>query len=164
LTIVEDGQRPSSESTQNRTGGAKTRGSRRPKVSLDEEREIARLYADASTPTAEIRARFAIGESSLYRIIQRQGISLRGHISAANAPSTQPARSVKTRRKRAPVDGRQVAQPRIPAVTTSASGDGTKFRIRYLGERVFEARNIRDALRQAEALGATEVVAVARED
>jgi hypothetical protein len=39
-----------------------------------------------------------------------------------------------------------------------------RFRIRYLGERVFEAQTIRDALRQAESLGATEITGVARED
>jgi hypothetical protein len=197
LTIVEDGQEASSESTQELTGGAKTRRSRRAKVSLDEEREIARLYADASTPTSAIRARFDIGESSLYRIIQRQGISLRGHLSAATAPARQPARAVKTRRKRASNDGRQAAaplaaaasapvveqasatasatrggparrpsgaQPLLPAVIAKASSGGTKFRIRYLGERVFEAQSIQDAVRQAEAQGATEVMAVARED
>jgi hypothetical protein len=199
LTLVEDGQEASSESAQEaKSGGARTRGSRRPKVSLDEGREIARLYADASMPTSEIRARFGIGESSLYRIIQRQGISLRGHIGAATAPATQPAPAVKTGRKRTSRDGRQagaplaaaapapvvaehasatapatrgrrarrasVAQPQTPAVITQAGSNGMRFRIRYLGERVFEAQTIRDALRQAESLGATEITGVARED
>jgi transposase-like protein len=199
LTPGEDGQDASSEGVREATsGGVRTRGSRRPKVSLDEEREIARLYADPSTPTSEIRARFGIGESSLYRIIQRQGTPLRGHTSAATA--AQPAPGPKTHRKRASRDGRRaaaaldtlvstaavaeqasakargrsarrrsVAQPRMPAspvaiTQAQASGNGTRFRIRYAGERVFEAQSIQDALRQAESLGATEVMAVSRQD
>jgi hypothetical protein len=200
LTLLEDGQEASSESAQDApSGDARTRGSRRPKLKLDEEREIARLYADASMPTSEIRARFDIGESSLYRTIQRQGVPLRGHISAATAPTTQPAQAVKTSLKRASSVGRQAAAPlaaaaatttgaepagatalrRLPAQRASiaqprtsaglvairrASGGGTRFRIRYVGERVFEAQNIRDALRQAESLGASEIMAVTQED
>jgi transposase-like protein len=203
LTVVEEGQEASSESTQELNGAATTRRPRRPKVSLDEGREIARLYADGSMPTSEIRARFGIGESSLYRIIQQQGTPLRGHSSAAVAPAKQPASGAKTGRKRASSDGRRdsaplvasrstgaaaepvgasapvrgggsrrrtsVAEPRTTAspvaiVRAQASSNGTRFRVRYLGERVFEAQSIHDALRQAEALGATEIMAVARAD
>jgi hypothetical protein len=39
-----------------------------------------------------------------------------------------------------------------------------RFRVRFQAERVFEATDVRDALRQAETLGATEITAVARED
>jgi hypothetical protein len=202
LTPREDGQDASSKGAQEAiAGGARTRGSRRPKVSLDEEREVARLYADASMPTSEIRARFGIGESSLYRIIQRQGAPLRGHSSAATA--AQPAPGPKTRRKRASSAGRRapapltstvptaavaepasatvpaargrsarrrlVAQPPMPAspvaiTQAQASRTGRRFRIRYAGERVFEAQSIQDALRQAESLGATDILSVARAD
>ena len=156
--------------------------------------KFARLYADASMPTSEIRARFGIGESSLYRIIQRQGTPLRGHSAATAA---QPAPGPKTHRKRSSSDGRRaaaaldtlvstaavaeqasaiapatrgrsvprrsVAQPRMPAspvaiTQAQASGNGTRFRIRYAGERVFEAQSIQDALRQAESLGATDIM------
>jgi len=47
--------------------------------------------------------------------------------------------------------------------STGAAANGKRFRIRYFGERVFEARTIQDALRQAESLGATEIMGVARE-
>ena len=60
-------------------------GSRRRRLTQDEERAIARLYAETSTPTAEIRERFGIGESSLYRVVQRHGVALRGR----TGPSTQ---------------------------------------------------------------------------
>ena len=37
------------------------------------------------------------------------------------------------------------------------------YRVRFQGETIVEAANIRDAIRQAESLGATEVIAVMRE-
>jgi hypothetical protein len=44
-----------------------------------------------------------------------------------------------------------------------SENDATReFRVRFEGQRVFEARDIRDALRQAEALGATSIIEVAR--
>src|SRR5437879_9412606 len=61
--------------------------SRRRRLSPDEERDIARLYADTSTPTSEIRERFGIGESSLYRVVQRHGLSLRGRSASSAKPS-----------------------------------------------------------------------------
>jgi transposase-like protein len=197
LTVVEDAQEARSASARGSApDGATSRGSRRSRVSLDEQREIAALYADASVPTSAIRARFGIGESSLYRILQQHGVALRGHSGAATAPARKPAPAAKTRRKHAVSSellgaatattsvaerasattrvarGRRArrtvaAAPRTPATSVAGlkvSSNGSKFRIRYLGERVFEAPNIQDALRQAMSLGATEVMAVAREN
>ena len=54
--------------------------------------------------------------------------------------------------------------------TPSASGGasapraGGQFRIHLRGERVIEARDIREALRQVESLGTVEVTAVTREE
>src|SRR6266851_7357142 len=70
-------------------GAIRPAGSRRRRLSPDEERDIARLYADSSTPTSEIRERFGIGESSLYRVVQRHGVGLRGR-SVSSAKSTLP--------------------------------------------------------------------------
>jgi len=39
-----------------------------------------------------------------------------------------------------------------------------RFRIRFQAESVFVANDLRDALRQAESLGAVEITSVARED
>ena len=49
---------------------------------------------------------------------------------------------------------------------TSAGGGGARrrFRIRFQAEIVFEAKDMIDALRQAESRGATEVMAIVRED
>src|SRR5919199_291686 len=48
----------------------------RRRLSPEQQREVARLYAESTTPTSEIRRRFGIGESSLSRIVQRQGVPL----------------------------------------------------------------------------------------
>jgi transposase-like protein len=199
LTIVEGVRNVSA--LRARESAIKVRGSRRPRVSLDEQREIARLYADTSMSTWEICAQLGIGESSLYRILQQQGVPLRGRTGAAQKRTTRPASATSMKRKRAPAARRlavlpvesappttagsersgstapatrgrparrnSAAQPRTlasAAALAQPSRNGNRFRIRYQGERVFEALTIQDALRQAESLGATEIMRVARED
>jgi len=50
------------------------------------------------------------------------------------------------------------------AESVSASSDAaTQFRIEFRGERVFDAADIEDALRQAKALGVVDIVAISRE-
>src|ERR1700682_6637586 len=90
LSIVEPVEDVSTEGA-HETQGSKVKpgGSRRRRLSTDEGREIARLYAETTTLTSDIRARFGIGESSLYRIVQRQGIPLRGRTSSSKAPIRQ---------------------------------------------------------------------------
>ena len=52
----------------------------------------------------------------------------------------------------------------LAGLASSRTGGGAqqRFRIQFQGESVVEATDIRDALRQAEELGATEITAVAR--
>jgi transposase-like protein len=193
LTTLEDTQDVLSQSTQEpMIGSTGIRASRRPKVSPEDAREIARLYADTTISTAEIRARFGIGESSLYRVVQQQGTPLRGRMAATKTPA---APSTKKGGKRVPAAARQATttarragdegagtnaqgrhrrpapratngQHRTSAVMAVAqpSSTGARFRIRFHGERVFVAQTIQDALRQAESLGATEITGVTRED
>jgi outer membrane biosynthesis protein TonB len=71
-------------------------------------------------------------------------------------PRATPAPARPTRARRAPA--RLVTPRRAPAVT------GQRFVVEYRVERVVGAANIRDALRQAAALGAADVVAITRED
>src|SRR5437660_12645083 len=59
-------------------------GTRR-KLSEDQEREVTRLYSETDTPVSEISKRFGIGESSVYRVAQRHGASLRGRTATASA-------------------------------------------------------------------------------
>jgi transposase-like protein len=172
LTIVEDVKDVSASSPRVATAnGVKTRGSRRPKLSPEESREIARLYSDTNTSTSAICSQFGIGESSLYRIVQRQGIPLRGRSAASKAPGRKPAQS-STRGRRAASTARprtaraastQRGAPAGGSSTPASVGGGKRFRIRYFQERVFEAATIQEAVRQAESLGATEIMGVARE-
>jgi transposase-like protein len=176
-------------------------GSRRRRLSPDEERDIARLYADTSTPTSAIRERFGIGESSLYRVVQRLGIGLRGRGASSAKPGPPPTRAPAAQGRRSstasgakPAASRSRSTPgsikvgvRPRMVERSSGGparraaatEGTtslarsaslqtgggaqqRFRIQFQGESVVEATDIRDALIQAESLGATEITAVAR--
>src|SRR5438067_13897468 len=72
-------------------GGAEARGSSdgatgsRRKLTEEQEREVTRLYAETETPVSEISKRFGIGESSVYRVAQRHGASLRGRTSTGAA-------------------------------------------------------------------------------
>jgi transposase-like protein len=154
----------------------------RRKLSDEQEREVTRLYTETSTPTPEIARRFDIAESSVYRVARRHGAPLRGRPPAGAQPEPEVSAV-----SAAPVVGQ--ARPRLPASPTSpqaarvptvaarrpggavspgmpkAGGGGTRpFRVRFQAEAVLEAVDVRDAIRQAEARGITEITAVTRED
>src|SRR5947207_9302436 len=59
---------------------------RRRKLTEEQEREVTRLYAETATPVSEIRSRFGIAESSVYRVSQRHGAPLRGRMPATAKP------------------------------------------------------------------------------
>jgi transposase-like protein len=202
LSIVEPAEEISALSAEETPpSAAKRDGSRRRRLNHDEEREIARLYGRTGTPTSEIRARFGIGDSSLYRVVQRLGVALRGRTASStqpNASRTQaPARarprrssnaggeSVSPPRSRAatteipasprvdrrssrgaawPASATQATTPAKRAASQSGGSAGQRFQIRFEGESVFDATDILDALRQAQSLGAVEILAVSRED
>jgi transposase-like protein len=173
LSIVEPTHASSPESAQEaQASAAKPDGSRRRRLSLDEKREIARLYAETGTPTSEIRERFGIGDSSLYRVVQRRGVALRGRTASSTQPNPPPAHAPAAQRPRSSTASGAHPAVSLPATTSPAersasqTGGGARhrFRIRFEGERVFEAKDIQDALRQAESFGATEITAVARQD
>jgi len=92
LSTVEIGEDRSAESGKELPASTTRRGgARRRRITQGEEREIVRLYADNSTSTAEIRLRFGIGDSSLYRVVQRHGVALRGHYWSLDSVKTQPS-------------------------------------------------------------------------
>src|SRR6195256_4308740 len=62
----------------------------RRKLSDQQEREVTRLYAETETPVSEISKRFGIGESSVYRVAQRHGASLRGRSTTSAGAATTP--------------------------------------------------------------------------
>ncbi len=184
MSIVESVQAVSTEGApETQENKFNSGGARRRRLSADEGREIARLYAGTNTPTSDIRARFGIGESTLYRIVQRQGIPLRGRTSSSKPPIPQAPQAPDARRSRSSSSRRQTTpQPHSTAATSTrrpsvaapqARSTGSaasqprrarqRFRIQFQGERVVEAQDIRDALRQAESLGAIQIIAVVRE-
>jgi transposase-like protein len=154
---------------------ARRRGRRRRRLSPDQQREVARLYAEASLPTSEIRRRFGIGESSLYRIVQRQGVQLRGRGPSLKQSGPAQARASDVRRRDGAGTGRAGGGPTSRGSrtqTTPARGQSAgpqsdsgrqRFRVTFQRDAVVEAENIREALRQAESLGATEVLRIVRE-
>jgi len=128
LSTVETGDDRSADSGQELPASTTRRdGSRRRRISQDEEREIARLYADNSTSTAEIRQRFGIGDSSLYRVVQRHGVALRGHtgLSTRSKPSrAKPAAGTGSRLsagaatpRTGAIDGWRYTSHRLPTGT-----------------------------------------------
>jgi transposase-like protein len=68
-------------------GGIRPERATRRRLSPEQRREVARLYAEGALPTSEIRKRFGIGKSSLYRIVQREGVPLRGRAAATPEPA-----------------------------------------------------------------------------
>ena len=146
---------------------ARASGGTRRRLTPEQQREIARLYGETGASTAEIRERFSIGESSLYRALQKQGVSLRGRATSASdgaVTGTPPPGGAGPRSRGRPRSDASVgARMRRASRAAVSENDATReFRVRFEGQRVFEARDIRDALRQAEALGATSIIEVAR--
>jgi transposase-like protein len=200
LSIVEPMPAVSVEDAQGRqTSTSRSEQSRqRRRLSEDEALEIARLYGETSTPTSEIRQRFGIGESSLYRVVQRQGIALRGRTVSPTRRNPPRAQTPPARRTRSssPTQARTPASqpsantaPRGPRITGRTRGAGVlrasviaktpapsrsvasqtggkrgQFRILFMVERVVPAADMADALRQAESLGAIEIIAVTRQE
>jgi transposase-like protein len=200
LSIVETAATVSEDGVQG--GHASTSRSedsrRRRRLSNDEALEIARLYGETSTPMSEIRERFGIGDSSLYRIVQRQGITLRGRTASSSQPNTQRAPTPAARRPRSssPKQAQKAASRtgsntalratsvnggtggtgvrRAPGTKKTTAPSGTvasragdnrhQFRILFMAERVVQATDMADAVRQIESLGAIEVTAVARQE
>ena len=146
-----------------RTNGRASGGTRR-RLTPDEQREIARLYTETSAPPAEIRERFGIGESSVYRVLQKQGVSLRGRArEAGSGAGSDVPRPATGRRARGGVSGGSSPR-RESKASISANAASRQFRVRFEGQRVFNAQDVSDALRQAEALGLIDLFEVTRVD
>jgi len=162
------------------------------KLTDEQERELTRLYAETRTPLADIARAFSVSEVSVSRIAQRNGAALRrrgpGRARAPVTESTESAGNGRRRQRRADVAEPgvtrrrrraapasdvpaplQEATPTVAAVvesTPQATGNGTprRFRIRFFAERVVNAEDMRSAISQAEALGATDITGIAQEE
>jgi hypothetical protein len=131
----------------------------------EQQREIARLHGETKTPTTEIRERFGIAESSLYRILQKQGVSPRGRTNSPSRVATgvvtiAAGRRRRGRTRRGALVGSQVRGASKTAVSQNSAA--LRFRVCFEGQRVFEAQDVRDAVRQAERLGVTDIREVLR--
>jgi transposase-like protein len=148
--------------------GDTKRRRRAPRRNLSEEqkREITHLYSETSTPLPEIRQRFGIGDSSLYRLIQQYGGKLRGRTPRASASKAAATSQKPARRASAPARGRRtrVATTRRSAPSVAESSSKITFRVSFVGTRIVSASTMRDAVRQGEAFGATEITEVVRLD
>src|SRR5215467_9855964 len=125
---------------------ARASGGTRRRLTPEQQREIARLYGETATPTADIRERFGIGESSLYRVLQKQGVSLRvratptvdgvasGGLATAPRPRGRPRRDASV--------GPRVRRARRSPGTQD--GAARQFRVQFQAQRVFDARDILD--------------------
>jgi len=125
------------------------------------------MYAEANVTNAAIRERFSISDPTLYRVLQKQGVPLRGRSApsgaskrGANGLTRTPRRA--TRRRTTRGRARAARTPRV--AVSSPDGARTQFRVEFQAERVFDGPNIRDVLRQAQSAGAVEIVAINRED
>jgi transposase-like protein len=179
----------------------------RRKLTVEQAREVTRLYAETDTPVGSIARQFGIGQSSIYRLAQQHGVPLRqaaaasaaddhtpapagaGRSRAARAGAVSPAAaSGRGSRGRAPGTGATVratsrverrlvravttaeaapaAEPKVAAKSGQQSrsgGVGHRFQVTFLAETVVEAADIQSAIRQVEALGATDITAITRE-
>ncbi len=161
------------------------------KLTDERERELTWLYAETRTPLADIARTFSVSEVSVSRIAQRNGAARRRRgPGRARAPETMPAEpggngrrrqrraagaqpSATRRRRAVPASdvpaALQKTTPTVAAVLESApqavgTGAHRRFRIRFFAERVVDAEDMRSAISQAEALGATDITGIAQEE
>jgi pyruvate/2-oxoglutarate dehydrogenase complex dihydrolipoamide acyltransferase (E2) component len=154
-----------------------------------EKREVARLDSETATPLPEIRLRIGIAESSLYRLLQQRGVAARGRIRRADAtaalveaPSTGSGRAKQLvvdkaaspgnrRPPRAPgmrsnltVSRRKISAVRRATASRATRASRTEYRVSFAAVQVVEAKDIHDAIRQAQNFGATEILRIERAD
>ena len=153
-----------SSETQSSSVEATTPRSSRRMLSEDQKREVARVYAETSTPLSEIKRQFGIAESSLYRVIQQHGVAPRRRVSVANgsapkaAPDSTPSKDAVSTSQRAVQRRSRVS--RQQRVSSPPSTSGVAYRVSFVAVQVVSALDIHDALRQAQQLGATEIIAI----
>ncbi len=137
------------------------------KLTDDQEREVTRLYAETTTPLAEIAQRFEIGPTSVSRVAQRHGAVLRTPPPTRSGANGTPVPSETAPGSSQTVEAEvRAAEPLATAPTTAgrATGKRRRFQVIFVAEQVIRARTIFDALQQAEARGATEIRSITRVD
>jgi transposase-like protein len=140
-----------------RVATPRPRATRR-KLTEAQKADLGRLYAETATPLSEIKSLFGIAESSLYRLLQQRGITLRGR-TARSEPAPAGAETHVTRRR----VRRAIGTGPVRRQATRRVNRLARYRVSFMGVQVVEALDILDAIRQAHKLnGATEVMQVER--
>jgi hypothetical protein len=112
----------------------------------------------AELVVAEAASPLAAAEALKEIVAEVIGVGVAAPRVSAPVPETR-VRAASTTPSRRPRRARQSA----PAMHATSNGPSLRFVVRYQAEAVLEAADIRDALRQATALGATDVVAITSE-
>lgn len=160
-----DGAADNSDSISSTTETDTAQKGTRRRLSEEQQVQIAHLYAQAGASVADIRRQFGVSEPSIYRVLQKKGVALRGR--AAESSDTRPVvgtnRSLRNGR-RSRRRGVSVAPKgrTSRSVRTESNNSVVQFRIDFRVEHVIDAADVRDALRKTETLGATEIVEITR--
>jgi hypothetical protein len=124
------------------------------------------MYTDENASPAELRTRFGIGYSSLYRLLRKQGVALRARwASAPEAPDVGKSRLAAAPRTSRPGRARSNSGKALPTAPArrSANGASFQFRVTYKAVQIVQSVDIRDALHQAETVGATDVFEIQKQ-
>ncbi len=138
---------------------AAPKGARR-RLSDEQELEVTRLYTARSESRSAAGTgvrRSGNGSTNTERRGGAKPTAARKPASARTSEETV-ARGVAAVRKKL-----EDSSPSTRAAVATGRGHGQRSRVRFQAEVVLEAEDIRDALRQAEARGAVDVIAVSRE-
>jgi transposase-like protein len=133
---------------------------RRARLTPQEHRQIVGLYGGPHVSNAEIRQRFAITDTSLYRLLQKHGTPLLGR---GTSHTSGAGNRLRRNRARAGTAGRGRAR-KATSVIASPDGQATQeFRIEFPADRIVVADSVHDAFQQAMRARATEVTAIVRQ-
>ncbi len=135
----------------------KKQRSPRRRLSEAEKDELARLYGETDTPLAEIRQRFGIAPTVLYRVMRERGVPLRGRTTASRSGATKATRTSRTE-----TVGRRPRQVRFSRSQPAppATNGLTAYRVLFRTETTVTAADIHDALRQAERIDSADITAI----
>lgn len=138
----------------------------RRRLSPDQQREVVRLYSSTNASVADISKQYGIGESSVYRFVQLQGVTSRGRASrgsesgsAVDGQTATPASP--TRRGTKPASASNGHAPRSAAAAAVPVGT-RRFEITFASVQDIDARDVDDAIRQVQRLGATDIKSIER--
>jgi len=96
----------------------------RHRLTPEQRREIARLYSEGGSSVTALRERFNVSEPSIYRILQTQGVALRGRATATATPANGTAKRASKVQppKQAAPNGARRPRSRTPVPPSSSRG------------------------------------------